>query len=74
MRWRSVRRTDIAVLVRAELCAEQVFELTEDMESADVIGAFAKRPLRNTALVFVKPHAVNDKVPRRAASSRNCPR
>jgi guanylate kinase len=26
-------------------------------------------PLRNTALVFVKPHAVNDKVPRRAASS-----
>ncbi len=42
MRWRSVRRTDIAVLVRAELCAVQVFELTEDMESADVIDAFAQ--------------------------------
>ena len=74
MRWRSVRRTEIAVLARAELCAVQAFDLTEDMESADVIGAFATRPLRNTALVFVKPHAVNDKVPRRAASSRNCPR
>ena len=33
-----------------------------------MIDAFAKRPLRNTALVFVKPHAVNDQVLPRAAS------
>ena len=42
MRWRSVRRTEIAVLARAELCAVQAFDLTEDMESADVIDAFAQ--------------------------------